>query len=477
MSPKRRPPPLEGSVFVRHKPNVDVEPCVRGNFPSDLTISDLLYIEHLGKGCSGCVEKREHVPTGRILALKSVQFPTASTPTPKQQAQIVRELKTFAECEHPNILSFYGGFFLQDKIYLGLEFMNGGTLLDEINELGHLSEDRLAPVAMQVLSGLHYLHVEKHLIHRDVKPSNLLLDDSGLVKITDFGVSGELEEEYEKKTTWVGTIYYMAPERIRGDPYGYDSDIWSLGLTLAEAATGVYQYGTSDGGRPLSFWELLRRLCEESPPALEQGSAQLRSFLSGCLQTEPSHRLCAKDLLEHEWIVNRDTDTPSTPSSEHGPIPQHADMRDKTLAGNKAFMMECHSTGEGTTPTRLQNDAEWPRDARIGPTGEKRLRPFIQRCGHTSMNTMAGTCVHYCPSHGFCPMTTPAQCSCAATSIVIHSCPSECPCEADDGCDHCAANSSQNPQDSDYADTFLDPTCSIFNCSISISGANPFAHP
>lgn len=247
------------------------------------------------------MEKREHVPTGRILSLKIVPFPTDVTQ--EQQAQILRELTTFASCEHPNIVTFFGSFLCQGAMHLGLEYMDRGSLLDAIKAQTKLPEEVLAPLTKQVLDGLHYLHVEKHLIHRDVKPSNLLLDKSGVVKITDFGVTGELEEPYGKKITWVGTIYYMSPERVRGDPYLFDSDLWSLGLTIAEAVTGIYQYG-DDSGNSLSFWELMRRICEQAPPRLAVGSDELKSFLDGCLQKEPEKRLSAKELLDTAWIAS-----------------------------------------------------------------------------------------------------------------------------------------------------------------------------
>lgn len=95
---------------------------------------------------------------------------------------------------------------------------------------------------LQVLLGLIYLHKELRVIHRDIKPSNLLLNSAGQLKISDFGVSGQLANSVSRCESWVGTITYMSPERIRGDEYSANCDVWSLGLCLMEFALGRFPY-------------------------------------------------------------------------------------------------------------------------------------------------------------------------------------------------------------------------------------------
>ena len=97
---------------------------------------------------------------------------------------------------------------------------------------------RVEEIARQTLLGLEYLHVTKKIVHRDVKPSNILVDTDGSAKISDFGVSGRLADSVAKCDSWVGTVTYMSPERISGEAYAFDSDVWSLGLALLECATG-----------------------------------------------------------------------------------------------------------------------------------------------------------------------------------------------------------------------------------------------
>lgn len=84
------------------------------------------------------------------------------------------------------------------------------------------------------------------VIHRDIKPSNLLINSEGEIKIADFGVSGKIENTTDFRDTWVGTAIYMSPERFSGEKYNFDTDIWSLGLTIVECALGRYPY--SDPG-------------------------------------------------------------------------------------------------------------------------------------------------------------------------------------------------------------------------------------
>jgi serine/threonine protein kinase len=166
----------------------------------------------------------------------------------------------------------------------------------------------MANVTWQVLDGLEYLHCEMHVIHRDIKPSNLLLSSSGVVKITDFGVSGELEErlgESTGKVTWVGTIYYMSPERAQGHVYKYDSDMWSLGLTLIECLCGRFPYLQSESSyKQLSFWELMRRIVEQDAPRLPATGYgdQVQDFIQQVLQKEPRNRGGAAMMKAHAWF-------------------------------------------------------------------------------------------------------------------------------------------------------------------------------
>jgi len=208
-------------------------------------IDELTKIAKLGQGASGVVEKHLHVRSGREVAVKMVSAGDIAEP---QRKAILLELRTFAKCRNGHIVDFYGAFQHENMIHIALEYMNAGALSDMLEVTKTVPERNLANITWQVLDGLEYLHREMKVIHRDVKPSNLLLASCGAVKITDFGVSGELQDELAQsnKNTWVCTIYYMSPERVQGHPYKYDSDLWSLGLTIFECLSGCYPYTDSD---------------------------------------------------------------------------------------------------------------------------------------------------------------------------------------------------------------------------------------
>jgi mitogen-activated protein kinase kinase 1 len=143
------------------------------------------------------------------------------------------------------------------------------------------------------LRGIEYIHKELRVVHRDIKPSNLLLNSQGEVKITDFGVSGKLANTIAKAQTFVGTVTYMSPERIRAQDHASNSDIWSLGLTILECALGYYPYRppapvTTSSSYPqpqqqgYTFFELLEDIQTNPAPNLpEEGfSKEFRDFIN-----------------------------------------------------------------------------------------------------------------------------------------------------------------------------------------------------
>ena len=110
-----------------------------------------------------------------------------------------------------------------------------------------IPEPILANITLTILKGMFQLHNKMHMVHRDIKPANILMNSAGEPKITDFGISKSLENTHGMLHTFLGTVTYMSPERIESRPYGYASDIWSLGLCVLECATGRYPYDTTRG--------------------------------------------------------------------------------------------------------------------------------------------------------------------------------------------------------------------------------------
>lgn len=264
----------------------------------------------LGEGAGGAVAKCKLKTNnrGKIFALKTIN--TLNT-DPEYQKQIFRELQFNKSFESDYIVKYYGMFVDQQNstIYIAMEYM-GGRSLDAvyknlINRGGRISEKVLGKIAEAVLRGLSYLH-ERKIIHRDIKPQNILLNLQGQVKLCDFGVSGEAVNSLA--TTFTGTSYYMAPERIKGQPYSVTCDVWSLGLTLLEVALGRFPFGSDKMAANVAPIELLTIILTFTPqlndePELDiYWSKAFKSFIEYCLKKETRERPSPRQMINHPWI-------------------------------------------------------------------------------------------------------------------------------------------------------------------------------
>lgn len=185
-------------------------------------------------------------PTGIVMAMKEMRLELDDS----KFATIIMELDVLHRCISPYIVDFYGAFFQEGAVYICMEWMDGGSI-DKLYGDG-IPEAVLRKITLNTVLGLKSLKEEHNIIHRDVKPTNILVNTKGNVKICDFGVSGNLVASVAK--TNIGCQSYMAPERISSGgtqsasaassvgTYSVQSDIWSLGLTIIECAMGRYPY-------------------------------------------------------------------------------------------------------------------------------------------------------------------------------------------------------------------------------------------
>lgn len=265
----------------------------------------------LGEGNGGSVSKCVLRSGSPVFALKLINV----NPNPDVQKQIIRELQYNRLCHCPHIVSYYGTFMIerQSMIGIAMEYMGGGSLdaiykrVIELDSTNRVNEKVLGKIAESVLKGLSYLH-QQRIIHRDIKPSNILLDSGGHVKICDFGVSGDVVNSLA--TTFVGTQYYMAPERIVGKPYTVSCDVWSLGLSLLEVAQGQFPYHCQNDN-PVGPIELLSLILEYEPQlkdVTEEGifwSDSFKNFIDYCLKKNPDERPSPRQMLLHPWCVGQ----------------------------------------------------------------------------------------------------------------------------------------------------------------------------
>eukprot|EP00761_Pharyngomonas_kirbyi_P012986 gb/GECH01013013.1/.p1 GENE.gb/GECH01013013.1/~~gb/GECH01013013.1/.p1 ORF type:complete len:364 (+),score=91.35 gb/GECH01013013.1/:1-1092(+) len=294
---------FKGGMFSINKTGIRTEgpPLYDGE---SVRLEDLTLDVCIGSGNSGNVHKAVHKPTNKILAVKEISV----FEEPKRK-QILKELETLYSANSPHLVSFFGAFYHEGTIYIALEFMDGGSLGDIYKATGPVPEPILSQITYQVLEGLEYLHRKRHMVHRDIKPCNILMNSKGDFKITDFGITAALENTVDDCRTFVGTVPYMSPERLEGESYSYESDIWSLGVTIVECASAKFPFqrpNQGDGGAPnITFWDIRQHLNSDGPPRLDESkySSELCDFVSKCLQNQRKDRTPVSELIKHPFIT------------------------------------------------------------------------------------------------------------------------------------------------------------------------------
>ncbi|RZF49274.1 hypothetical protein LSTR_LSTR002895 [Laodelphax striatellus] len=266
----------------------------------ELSDDDFEKLGELGAGNGGVVMKVKHRSSGLIMARKLIHLEVK----PAIKKQIIRELKVLHECNFAHIVGFYGAFYSDGEISICMEYMDGGSLDLILKKAGKIPESILGTITLAVLKGLNYLREKHAIMHRDVKPSNILVNSGGEIKICDFGVSGQLIDSMAN--SFVGTRSYMSPERLQDTHYSVQSDIWFMILilhimVLLYHITVIVSNGvaSSNGPRPMAIFELLDYIVNEPPPKLPAGifSDEFKDFVDRCLKKNPSERADLKMLL------------------------------------------------------------------------------------------------------------------------------------------------------------------------------------
>ncbi|KAI1314841.1 hypothetical protein EDD11_001666 [Mortierella claussenii] len=259
-----------------------------------INMEELSLLEELGKGQYGTVQKVFHKPTNVTMAMKEIRLELDQS----KLNSILMELDVLHKSQNPYIVEFYGAFFIETCVYYCMEFMDAGSL-DKLYQIG-VPEDILSNITLSMVKGLKFLKDELSIIHRDVKPTNVLVNSQGQVKLCDFGVSGHLIQSMAK--THIGCQSYMAPERIsQGQTYTVQSDVWSLGLSILETAAGSYPYSPDTYS---SVFEQLTAIVHNPPPALPNGySDDARSFVALCLLKDAKERPTYAALLKHTFLT------------------------------------------------------------------------------------------------------------------------------------------------------------------------------
>uniref|UniRef100_A0AAY4F098 non-specific serine/threonine protein kinase n=1 Tax=Denticeps clupeoides TaxID=299321 RepID=A0AAY4F098_9TELE len=258
-------------------------------------------IGELGDGAFGKVYKAQNKQTGIMAAAKVID-----TKTEEELEDYMVEIDILASCDHHNIVRLLDAFYYESKLWILIEFCAGGAVDAVMLELERpLTEPQIRVVCRQTLEALCYLH-ENKVIHRDLKAGNILLTLEGHVKLADFGVSARNTKTFQRRDSFIGTPYWMAPEVVmcetsKDRPYDYKADIWSLGITLIELAQ------IEPPNHEMNPMRVLLKIAKAEPPTLMQPSKwspEFSDFLRRALDKNVDNRWTSAQLLQHPFVSN-----------------------------------------------------------------------------------------------------------------------------------------------------------------------------
>lgn len=258
-----------------------------------VSAADFIEAGNVGSGSYGNVKKVLYRKTGTAYAMKVI--PKSLVQQQKMGEYLEREAETQARLRHPYILRLLDRFDDNDSIRLLLEFAPGGSLFWALRKSRHFTEEQAAPVFAQVSSALDHLHVNA-MVHRDVKPENILLCDGGIAKLADFGWCAEFARGDVRKT-FCGTFDYLSPEMINDEAHDSAVDVWAMGVLLFEVIVGQPPFAAKSKG------ESVLKISTADFTVPETVSKLAGDVIKRLLVRLPKSRMTLKDALRHAWVA------------------------------------------------------------------------------------------------------------------------------------------------------------------------------
>jgi serine/threonine protein kinase len=268
--------------------------------------------ELIGAGAYGRVYMGMNEASGSLIAVKEMVFAPDNF---KEMTALQLEVGLMREFAHPNIVAYLGTELGDSNtLYIFTEWVPGGSLQNLLKKFGRFSESVVLSYTSQILLGLGYLH-DNGIVHRDIKGSNILVDDRGNVKLCDFGASKRIVQTnagntvQEDNISLRGTPYFMAPEVITQTGHGRKADVWSVGCTVLQMASGLPPWRSMNFN---SISALMFHIANtnDAPAMPDDISQELRSFMNVCFLREPAKRPSIAELQKHPFVTS-DGDTKS----------------------------------------------------------------------------------------------------------------------------------------------------------------------
>ena len=266
----------------------------------------------IGQGSFGSVFLALHALTGELMAVKQVEVPSNSNSIlDKRKESMVqalkREINLLRDLQHENIVQYLGSNSDEQHFNIFLEYVPGGSVAAMLNSYGSLQEVLIRNFVRQILTGLSYLHA-RDIIHRDIKGANVLVDNKGVVKISDFGISKRVEASailqpgkhggHMHRPSLQGSVFWMAPEVVKQTTYTRKADIWSLGCLIVEMFTGTHPFPNFN--QLQAIFQIGNSSAKPTTP--DNASAEAKEFLSMTFEYDHEKRPSADELRGHAFL-------------------------------------------------------------------------------------------------------------------------------------------------------------------------------
>uniref|UniRef100_A0A8C6A378 Serine/threonine-protein kinase 36 n=1 Tax=Marmota marmota marmota TaxID=9994 RepID=A0A8C6A378_MARMA len=286
-------------------------------------------LEMIGEGSFGRVYKGRKKYSAQVVALKFIPKLGRSE---KELRNLQREIEIMRGLRHPNIVHMLDSFETDKEVVVVTDYAEG-ELFQILEDDGKLPEDQVQAIAAQLVSALYYLHSHR-ILHRDMKPQNILLAKGGGIKLCDFGFARAMSTNTMVLTSIKGTPLYMSPELVEERPYDHTADLWSVGCILYELAVGTPPFYTT------SIFQLVSLILKDPVRWPSTISPCFKNFLQGLLTKDPRQRLSWPDLLHHPFIAGRVTIITEPAGSESGtPFTSHLPPELQVLKDEQAHRL------------------------------------------------------------------------------------------------------------------------------------------